>query len=615
MLGLKVKNLTSIEVPSELLTDVVMEKKLDELDDSNILDTAKELCSVFITPASVTTLAGYIELWANIRPLNMELYAQLAYELIQQNIDPIFKKALLDKAEFSFLRFCYLEHVFTMDDIKKKIDADQNQAFFFVPELGITKGARDFNDIIDDQELLPMLQENDWAMFRDLIEYGYTANTVEYAIKYDDLDLMLKLWKGDDYYVDMKIYENSWDALEWRSYNSLSFAARYGAINCFRNLLKRGARPDENLCENAVIGGNKEIIEAAAAMQGDFNECLKPAAMFHRYDVFDWIIANYETEKLEISYPCAYANWLAFLFCAANDSDIRSTNNDFTSALHWAAYWGIPYVMEICLSDQRANLNFIDGNKMTPLLWAAIEGNTEMVQMLLDKGASLNADTVSTPLVEAVRNGHYELAQYLIDIGADVLDTDKNGFSVLHTVCFYGDAKLAQMLIASGASLEDVSDDGQTPLHTAAAHGCLDICKLYIKKGCDVNALDKNGETPLFYAIRHNHHKIVKLLIVNGANIAVKNDKANQPIHIACKIGNVDTIKYLISKGANIRAPGYDERQPINYAANDEITQLLLDSGAAEHEKKITYLSTGFFVKLVCACLGIIIAITLSHIR
>ena len=611
MLGLKVKSLNSLDVPSELLVDVVMEKKLDELDEDNLLDISRDLVKFFLTPQSVTTLAGYIELWANIRPLKMELYADLAYQLLQLKIEPTFKKALLQKADCSFLRFCYLSHVFTIEDIKQRVAADPPQAFFFVPELGITKGALEFSDILKDDELLELLQKNDWEMFRDLIEYGYTANTLEYAIKFDDLKLMLKIWKGDEYYLNMKMDENKWEATEWKCYNPLSFAARYGAIDCFRYLLKRGAEPDENICENAVIGGNKEIIEAAASMEGDFLECLKPAAMYHRYDIFDWIIANYQTEKLQISTAVAYANWPAFLFCAANGADIRDTNFDYTSALHWAAYWGIPYVMEVCLSDSRAQIDYVDGYKMTPLIWAALEGNIDMIEMLLKKGAKLDACPTTTPLIEAVRNGHQEAAEYLLSQGDDIEMSDKYGFTVLHVVPFYGNVQFAQMLLDNGAILDAESDKKQTPLHIAAKHGSLQLCKLFLKKGAEIDAQDINEETPLFYAVRNNQPAIVKFLVNNGADITIKNSKKNQVIHIAAKVGNEETVIFLLTKGANPREVGYDNRQPIEYAANQNIQEILLDNGAIVVKRHLIEITKSMVFKTVLVCIIIIILVSL----
>jgi ankyrin repeat protein len=58
---------------------------------------------------------------------------------------------------------------------------------------------------------------------------------------------------------------------------------------------------------------------------------------------------------------------------------------------------------------------------------AALCGDAELVEMLLDKGAEVNAvgGRYGTALVAAVANGHEAIAKLLVDRGAQKLQAEK----------------------------------------------------------------------------------------------------------------------------------------------------------------------------------------------
>src|SRR6185369_4439992 len=65
---------------------------------------------------------------------------------------------------------------------------------------------------------------------------------------------------------------------------------------------------------------------------------------------------------------------------------------------------------------------------LTPLMFAAREGDMESTKLLLGAGADINAagGDLSSALGLAIQNGHYELASFLIDEGADINHADLN---------------------------------------------------------------------------------------------------------------------------------------------------------------------------------------------
>ncbi len=88
------------------------------------------------------------------------------------------------------------------------------------------------------------------------------------------------------------------------------------------------------------------------------------------------------------------------------------------------------------------------------LLEAAKEGDTAKVQVLLDKGADVNAkDNFSswTALMFAARYGHTTIVQALLDKDADVNAEDDRGWTALRFAAAAGHTKIVKLLKQAGA--------------------------------------------------------------------------------------------------------------------------------------------------------------------
>jgi ankyrin repeat protein len=125
---------------------------------------------------------------------------------------------------------------------------------------------------------------------------------------------------------------------------------------------------------------------------------------------------------------------------------------------------------------------------MSPLMIAAYDGSTEIAQLLIEKGAELNAkggpDMDMTPLIYAVSQDSFDMVKLLIEKGANVNVKTRYGW---------------------------------TPLFFAASRGRVDIAKLLIEKGANVNVKLPTGETVLSEAEKQGKGDLVKLLRQAGA--------------------------------------------------------------------------------------------------
>jgi ankyrin repeat protein len=91
----------------------------------------------------------------------------------------------------------------------------------------------------------------------------------------------------------------------------------------------------------------------------------------------------------------------------------------------------------------------------------------------------------------------------LLDHGAKVNVRNSYGSAPLHDAALGGQREIIEMLLDRGAELDARDEEsGATPLYNAASWGKLEVVRLLIEKGADVNARNKAGKTPLSGAER-----------------------------------------------------------------------------------------------------------------
>ncbi len=97
-----------------------------------------------------------------------------------------------------------------------------------------------------------------------------------------------------------------------------------------------------------------------------------------------------------------------------------------------------------------------------------------------------------------------------------VVDVDKR--TLLHIASSEGNKDVVEKLIERGAVVDAVDNEGETPLYAAVYGGHEEVVKVLLKAGADVNKENIDGDTPLNFAIWGQHNEIVEALLKAGAN-------------------------------------------------------------------------------------------------
>ena len=201
--------------------------------------------------------------------------------------------------------------------------------------------------------------------------------------------------------------------------------------------------------------------------------------------------------------------------------------------------WGFTALMELCflrriesraivgatlLLDRGADMNVKTKKERslchegtTALMLASRSEYTDFVNMLLDRGADVNAtdNFGNTALMLASHFASTEIVNILLDRGADVNATDKFGNTALIMACKWRGYKpegIVSLLLKKGADVNANDRWKTTALMAASNMGRTKIVKILLERGADVFALDKYGDTALAMASKNGYTEIVKLI-------------------------------------------------------------------------------------------------------
>lgn len=107
----------------------------------------------------------------------------------------------------------------------------------------------------------------------------------------------------------------------------------------------------------------------------------------------------------------------------------------------------------------------------------------------------------------------------------------------LHEAVAEGDFDMVSILLDEGADLEAMSDDGFTPLHMAVTAGQEWIVVQLLDAGANINAETSNEEKPLHLAIKRDDKLMTGILLDSGADIHGKYSDGSTTLHGAAWAG------------------------------------------------------------------------------
>jgi hypothetical protein len=159
-----------------------------------------------------------------------------------------------------------------------------------------------------------------------------------------------------------------------------------------------------------------------------------------------------------------------------------------------------------------------------------------VVETLLERGADPNLPSAADlPLTIAARQSDKALVELLLSKGARINAVDGNGRTALLWMASGSNLdtnglETVSLLHDRGADPNLADQSGRTPLHHSVARGSTNLLALLVQRGADVSARDKQGRTLLHEAVDSNRSEIVAAVLALKVDPNLPNKSGITPL-------------------------------------------------------------------------------------
>lgn len=275
------------------------------------------------------------------------------------------------------------------------------------------------------------------------------------------------------------------------------------------------------------------------------------------------------------------------------DGQNMEAKNEYNwTALHMATERGHAVIVQL-LIDKGANVNAVTkmpgkrDSGATALHWAARNGYEKVLEILLENSAEINLQTEigETPLYWASDNGQVGAVALLLDKGANLEAKSRHEYTPLHVAALGGEEACVKLLIERGADLSFTTKDGYSLVYLAIRGGAVELVQLLLEKGFDPNS---TGGGVLLWAaagsFAQRRDDVVRLLLEWGADVSIRaENKDETALHRSATFGHDTVARLLLESGAEVDAQNEDGETALHLATKwgfETVVQVLLEKGA-----------------------------------
>lgn len=206
-----------------------------------------------------------------------------------------------------------------------------------------------------------------------------------------------------------------------------------------------------------------------------------------------------------------------------------------------AAQEGDTEEMDRMLKDDPKLLYAMKDNGETPVMAALYHGKQNVIQYLLEFGIPITLhEAVALGDVET-------MLYLINEEKVSIMDYSYDGWTPLHLAAFFGGYEIAEILIQRGADVNAISDNklASRPIHAATAGRKYPIVELLLKHQADPNLQQEGGWTPLHQAVQNYDDDMIRLLLDHGADPKIAREDGYTAMRIAEELEYEEIVKQL----------------------------------------------------------------------
>lgn len=303
------------------------------------------------------------------------------------------------------------------------------------------------------------------------------------------------------------------------------------------NLKTRGV--EETLVASSGIGQPAEAAKWHA-------EAIRDWLTFDHLDFANEHLSQADEEGYEWALKAGYHALLYFMLVRWTElgADCPSLiQHAYSVAARNHCDWGIKVLLR-----HETDINTLNESNMSALMEVTALGDLEAARTLLDNGAKPDGDEKapdSRPLLLAAHQGLTEMVRLLLDCGAELEAEDSIGLTALQYASREDQHDTVRYLLCRGADIEKAGLDGVTPLLAAASEGQLEMTQLLLERNANINARDGHGLTPLIFAAKRGHVEILRVLLAQGPNVLLHDYEGRSALSWAKRTHRDDIVVIL----------------------------------------------------------------------
>lgn len=342
--------------------------------------------------------------------------------------------------------------------------------------------------------------ENNWFKLKEMRSLIHCGNKIFKIILEDDVNAFRALAATANFDLEQSFVLPPLSPFHYLEENPplISVAAAVAAVNIFKYLISNNVKMDVivprfgSLAQNAIVGGNLEIIRLVEQYGGDFKGTLPTSVRYYHNDIFHWL---HDTK-----FP--------------TDEDLLTLSPTKSTVLSQSSAVCNIYIMNFCMErglsfelspDAEFETTYLDN--------ACYMGYLDLVKMMIDYGK--NEKQTGLCYYLAAKNGHHQLMDLLYQTyHFNPSDIYEERDALAMTLFNSHRTTFEKLLKLPDLEIRTTFEDGLTTTVYGASQGDVELMKMLREKLGPKEIMKKVQGQPLyFYSVILSHYEMTQYLI------------------------------------------------------------------------------------------------------